>query len=222
MVPNSNRRKPKSTPRVTLRETQKRSTRKLLLSRAHALFEHVGFERATMRDLAQRSGVALGTIFKHFPDKHALLGAAFREAIATQMDEAFATLPKGDLSTRLLHVTRCLYRFYAARPALARVLVKELPMLQGAEGEAVSAQALGFLQRVGVLFGEAIGDGELRRDTDLVTAVAAWWSFYFMGLLSGIAGPGFDVEVQVGLVERMLRQHLQGVEAQVPSARRRK
>lgn len=208
--------------RPTLRHTQKEQTRKVLLAQAYALFEELGFERATMRDLAQRSGVALGTIFKHFPDKHALLGAAFREVIAKQTDRAFATLPAGDLRPRLLHITRRFYRFYAARTTLARVLIKEIPLLAGPEGSAVTAQSMEFLQRIGGLYVEAINKGELQSDTDLIAAVAAYWSFYIMGLMAGLIEPRFDVDKQIDLVDRMLRQHLRGLApAAVPKKGRR-
>jgi len=221
MRPANPRAKPSLPARVTLRQDQKRRTRELLLAQAYTLFEEAGFERATMRELAARSGVALGTIFKHFPDKHALLGAAFRQAIASRVDEAFATLPAGDLSARLLHLTRRLYRFYADRPSLSRVLVKELPVLEGPEGEAVRAQAISFLHRVGALFGEAVASGDLRADTDLVAAVAAYWSFYLLGLLSGLAERRFDVEGQLEFVARMLHQHLRSISAHAPRKKER-
>lgn len=199
--------------RETLRDRHKRETRATLLEQAYALFDELGFERATMRALAQRSGVALGTIFKHFPDKHALLGAAFREVIGRHIEEAFASLPVAGLTDRLLHLTRYFYRFYAARPSLARVLVKEIPLLPGPESAAVGAQATEFLRRVGALYVEAMQRGELRPDVDLVAAVGAFWSFYLMSLTAGLMGPHFDVDAQVDLVQRLLRQHLRGIGA---------
>jgi AcrR family transcriptional regulator len=49
--------------------------RQQILDAAAAIFTEKGFQRATMRELAARSGVATGTIYNHFDDKEALLRA---------------------------------------------------------------------------------------------------------------------------------------------------
>lgn len=47
--------------------------RALILDAAAAIFGERGFHRATVRDVARRAGVADGTIYNHFADKHDLL-----------------------------------------------------------------------------------------------------------------------------------------------------
>ncbi len=58
-----------------------------------------------MRALAERAGVGLGTIFKHFPDKPSLLVAAFQDDLGRVVQEAFRTLPKKGIKSQLLHLT---------------------------------------------------------------------------------------------------------------------
>jgi len=51
-------------------ETQ---TRSRILQAAQRLFASQGFDGTTTRDLAQAAGVAEGTLFRHFPNKKAIL-----------------------------------------------------------------------------------------------------------------------------------------------------
>ncbi|MEH1818340.1 MAG: TetR/AcrR family transcriptional regulator [Nostoc sp.] len=48
-------------------------TRTRILEAAQRLFASQGFDGTTTRDLAQQAGVAEGTLFRHFPNKKAIL-----------------------------------------------------------------------------------------------------------------------------------------------------
>ncbi|BAB73640.1 transcriptional regulator [Nostoc sp. PCC 7120 = FACHB-418] len=48
-------------------------TRTKILQAALKLFASQGFDGTTTRDLAQAAGVAEGTLFRHFPNKKAIL-----------------------------------------------------------------------------------------------------------------------------------------------------
>ena len=52
------------------------TTRDRLLEAARELFTTAGYHATTTPILAQRAGVAEGTIYRHFPSKSALLNAA--------------------------------------------------------------------------------------------------------------------------------------------------
>lgn len=58
------------------------TTRDRLLEAARQLFTAQGYHATTTPMLARRAGVAEGTIYRHFPSKHALLNAAFRDVQA--------------------------------------------------------------------------------------------------------------------------------------------
>jgi AcrR family transcriptional regulator len=55
------------------------TTRDRLLEAARELFTTTGYHATTTPILARRAGVAEGTIYRHFPSKHALLNAAYQE-----------------------------------------------------------------------------------------------------------------------------------------------
>jgi AcrR family transcriptional regulator len=50
-----------------------RVTREKVLKAAEALFKVEGYDGTSMNDVARRAGVGVGTLYHHFPDKHALL-----------------------------------------------------------------------------------------------------------------------------------------------------
>lgn len=58
-------------------EARKGDTRQTLIDAAGEVFVRRGFARATTREIAQVAGVAEGTIYRHFSDKHALFLAVF-------------------------------------------------------------------------------------------------------------------------------------------------
>ncbi len=53
-----------------------------IIEEAIALAEEGGFEAVRLRDLASRSGVALGTVYSRFPSKEAILVAALDSEVA--------------------------------------------------------------------------------------------------------------------------------------------
>lgn len=58
------------------------TTRDRLLAAARELFTTIGYHATTTPILAERAGVAEGTIYRHFRSKQALLNAAYQEAQA--------------------------------------------------------------------------------------------------------------------------------------------
>jgi AcrR family transcriptional regulator len=51
--------------------------RQELISAAHRLFLEQGFHGTTMRQLAKESGMALGSLYTHYPSKDDLFSAVF-------------------------------------------------------------------------------------------------------------------------------------------------
>jgi AcrR family transcriptional regulator len=73
-----------------LRESRKAATRLRVLEAARQLFEEVGYESATIREIARRAGVSVGSVFTGFESKsHVLL-----EVIRERLDELYADLER--------------------------------------------------------------------------------------------------------------------------------
>src|SRR5919206_3781985 len=87
MNPHSSHEKP-----VRLRERLREATRDAILAAAEQAFAADG-PRARMESIAERAGIAVGTLYNHFEDRDALwkaLGRSRREALLARVDAALA------------------------------------------------------------------------------------------------------------------------------------
>jgi len=76
------------------RETKKEATQKKILGVSLQLFQKQGFARTTMRDIARKSGIALGTTYNYFPTKEHLAGFFFERALDEVMERYRREEPK--------------------------------------------------------------------------------------------------------------------------------
>jgi AcrR family transcriptional regulator len=94
---------------------------------AQTLFVAKGFDETTMREIAVRAGVGLGTIFLYAKDKRDLLFLTINEPLEQITEEAENVFdPKALLMDNLLGTARLHYRFFGQQPALARLALREM------------------------------------------------------------------------------------------------
>ena len=191
----------------TRRDFQKEDTRRHILKSAYHLFEKNGYDKTTMRQLANHSGVGLGTAFKHFPDKASLLIATFEGDIQSVIKEAFSSIPEANVHMQFEHVLRLLYGYYAKNRALSRVLVKEALFIEGQAGKAIHAQSMLFLEGIARLLQNAAERKEIIPIVDMQLAITGFWSSYLLGLTVGLRDEEFNVEQQVDTVAKLLEVH---------------
>jgi len=193
--------------KTTRRQLQKEDTRRVILNAAYELFAEKGYAETTMRTLASRAGVGLGTIFKHFPDKPSLLVAAYQEDLGKIILEAFKAIPEPGIKEQLLHITRKIYDFYANNPMFSRTLIKEALFLRGEHGEILDNQLMAFLKEISELFSKAVKNGELPKETNAEEGALAFVAFYLAGLIMGLKQSAFNTEEQLKFVEAMIDNH---------------
>ena len=93
-------------PRTAGQNEQIRAaTRQRILDAALALFAEHGYERTSVRMIAEAAGVAQGLLYSYFDGKQALLHAIFEESVA-DVRESFAIADAAPPGQRLAHLIR--------------------------------------------------------------------------------------------------------------------
>lgn len=184
---------------------QKDETRTLVLGAARDLLAAGGLGSMNTRAVAERAGVAVGTVFLHFPDKGSLIEALLHDQIEASLGEALASLPEGDLVAQLLHVAGRLYRAYDADPALSRLYLRESLFLPSNGPRPLSRQLQRFEEWASARCGDAVARGEIE-PLDPRLAFAAFFSFYFAALVAGLRGD-LTAGGRAALLEALLRRH---------------
>ncbi|MCA9713335.1 MAG: TetR/AcrR family transcriptional regulator [Myxococcales bacterium] len=170
------------------RAEQKEASRRAILEAARARFLELGYEHATIRDIARAAGVSSGSVLAHFGDKRGLLLACFLDNIARAQARIWATLDeRAPLLEQLTHCARVLYTAYAEQPTLSRVMFQET--LWPRPQDPPDDQLAPFLERVAALFRAAKQRGELTRlPGDGFLAAQGFFALYLSGLIGGLGG----------------------------------
>lgn len=99
--------------------------RQRVLDAVVALVAEAGPDDLAMKDIADRSGVALGTIYRYFSSKDHVAAAALAEW-AGSFDGRQVQLPStdGTMADRLVTILRLAVRAYQRQPNFARLLIR--------------------------------------------------------------------------------------------------
>ncbi|OKK06142.1 TetR family transcriptional regulator [Streptomyces sp. CB03234] len=93
-----------------------------LLSEARAAFAEHGTD-ASLEDVARRAGVGIGTLYRHFPNRHALMNAVFQEALHTLLERSHDLAASEQPCTALVEWLRAIVTHAGEYRGLARALM---------------------------------------------------------------------------------------------------
>jgi len=187
------------------RERNKLAKRERIRDAAWSLFTSLGYEATTTKQVAERAGVAKGTLFLYAKDKPDLLCLVFHDRLARCVDEGFGTLPgRAALIEQLMHLFRRIFEMYAEHPQVAAAFLRALPGAAGPNATAVHGLTLGFVTRIGGLITEAQQRGDVSDEVPPPLAGANIFALYFGALLGWLNGLA---TLEVAL-EQMLRPSL--------------
>ena len=96
-----------------------------ILNAALALFRQEGFDTATMRDIAQRAGVATGAAYYYYPSKDAIVMDFYQRSCAEMQPEIEAALEHvSGLEARLRELIRVKFSYFAPNRGVLRALLR--------------------------------------------------------------------------------------------------
>jgi AcrR family transcriptional regulator len=136
-------------------EARNAATRRRIVSAARGLIAKGGYAEAPVAAVASRAGVAIGTVYRHFPSKADLFAEVFREASQREVDAVAAAARQAadSAAARIAAAVEIFARRALRGRRLAWALIAE-PV-----NPAVEAERLVFRRAYRDLFSEVIAIG---------------------------------------------------------------
>jgi AcrR family transcriptional regulator len=131
-----------------------------LLGAAVAAFAERGADDVSLEEIARRAGLGIGTLYRHFPTRQALLEAVYRdqvEALRARADELLASGPPAEALAAWL---RALAAFSATKHNLTSALLATL----GKDSDLLSACSKVIVEAADALLERAKQAGAVRQD----------------------------------------------------------
>jgi AcrR family transcriptional regulator len=156
--------------------------RELLLEAAKAAFAAVGPD-ASLDEIARRAGVGIGTLYRHFPSRDAVVGAVYSRAVQQLADSAtrlLATQAPGEA----LHQWMRLFVDYIATK---KVIAAAVSAIVGGASELYAASGLQITEAVRLLVARAAAGGDIRANVDPMDLLRA-----LIGFTYGNDSPGWQ------------------------------
>ncbi len=151
---------PAGEPRPMRADAQRNYAR--LLTAAATVFTEHGADDASLEEIARRAGVGIGTLYRHFPTRQALLEAVYRdqvEALRLRADELLASDSPGEALATWL---RAMVAFSSTKQSLTSALLATL----GKESDLLSSCSKVIRDSADALLGRAQQAGVVREDVD--------------------------------------------------------
>jgi AcrR family transcriptional regulator len=151
-----------------LRARNKQDKLRRIREAAEGLFIAKGFDDTTMREIAVRAGVGLGTIFLYASNKRDLLFLTINEALERVTGRAEAAVNgQAPLIDNLLAVSKLHYEFFGDQPALSRLVLREMTFYDsGAQAAPFRKTRERLIQLFGRIVDQAAAAGEISRPED--------------------------------------------------------
>jgi AcrR family transcriptional regulator len=160
--------------------------RQLLIDAAKASFAEVGLN-VSLEEIARRAAVGIGTLYRHFPSREAVVEAVYRRAVE-QLAEAVPQLLESSSAGEALHKWMHLFVDYIATkrmiaPSLGAV-VNRTPALYASSVELITGAISTLVKR-------AVASGEVRMDIDPSDLLRA-----MVGVSYGNPDPGWEASAR--------------------------
>jgi AcrR family transcriptional regulator len=135
--------------------------RLLLIDAAKRAFAEVGTNVA-LEEIARRAGVGIGTLYRHFPTREAMLEAVYRREVE-QLSEVVPQLLERSAPGEALHKWMHLFVDYIATK---RLIVPSLGPTTGRSSTLYATSAELITGALSTLIKRAIASGDVRKDID--------------------------------------------------------
>lgn len=134
MAGNQMARRTRTAPRLKPRQERAQDTVEVILEATARVLTTEGYEHATTNRIALVAGVSIGSLYRYFPSKDALLAALYERHSAQTMAGLAATIAatrRAPLATALRAVLQAEFRAHSSDAPLHRVLCERIQHTEG-------------------------------------------------------------------------------------------
>jgi AcrR family transcriptional regulator len=204
---------------LSVRATQKQATRRRVLDAARELFNETGYEDATIRAIADRAGVSVGSVFTTFSSKADILGQVMQDRLQALYAEAGRVIPlmRGSTADRLRSLFAVLYDFETRQVKLFLAHIAASyrwdvdPALQPFGANAVIKDLMRDWLADGVSRGDVRGDIDSDLVIDLLVGLYGW-NYH------RAASEGADAAALTAMMDRQVGVIFEGLAPRLPPA----
>jgi AcrR family transcriptional regulator len=209
-------------PELGRREQNKLDKAERIRAAASSLFKTHGYGQATLRQIARRAHVGLGTLFNYAEDKRDLIFLIFNQELTELTAAALAESKDGRLTGRLMAIYRRHYDYFGSRPELSRILLQELTFYSsGKQSEAFLQTRQSLMAGIENIVRSAQRDGEITTGEDAQFIARSLFFSYSAAIRWWIAGPRPNVSKGLEDLQRVLALQVSGL-APAKAARKRR
>jgi AcrR family transcriptional regulator len=169
-------------------ENNKRDKYERILAAARDLFRTRGYELTTMDDIAQRAGVAKGSVFFHARSKAALLNQVFQIDMERWVHEAFGQPPQPSVLDDLVAKFGSLLAAMCAQPELTRVYMRDVAFASDDAERADDTMSL-LLGLTESVIENAKADNQLPSTVNSAALAFNLFATYFVGQIAWLRQP---------------------------------
>jgi AcrR family transcriptional regulator len=145
-----------------------RRNRDRLLATAAELFDERGID-APLEEIARRAEVGIGTLYRHFPTRDALIEAVYRREVEVLCDPVPELLASNPADAALASWMRAFARYVPRKRGMATALKSMI----GADSELFAESHDRIRTAIATLVGAAVAQGAIRDDVDAADLLRA-------------------------------------------------
>jgi len=156
--------------------------RERLMAAAKAAFADAGAD-VSLEEIARRAGVGIGTFYRHFPTRDAIVEAVYRrevQQLASSAERLLGQVAPGEALRRWM-------RLFVDYIATKKVIASALGALVGGAADLYAASGAQISGALSLLVERAAAAGDIRADADAADLQRA-----LIGFTYGAASPGWQ------------------------------
>jgi AcrR family transcriptional regulator len=195
-----------------MNSARRQATRQRLYQAAVTLIAEQGFSATTVDEIAERAGVAKGTVYYNFASKNKLFEELLRHGVglltASLREAADAVTTQGGCRIDALDaMIRAGLEFIVRYPSFVQLYVAEVWRTNRAWQETLTVLRRQVIAVVEQVLREAVAAGEVNDDIDVPLTATA---LFGMVLVAALDWQAFQPERSIGDVHAALSRLLQG------------